>query len=292
MSEPELKKEYRKYVRMYDKLDNMDPLRVNLSIFENQIIPALERKGFEFADLYDEKLMRKRIHDALPEGVSVKEKPFKEGHIAEYEVIEPVGSGAFGTVFKAKRGDKVYAVKEIHYPNGIQTWDVEGSWVVDDSINKEIQMLKKASSIEPRITAKFHEAFVGPHLKNLYLVLDYVNCGTLDDWTREHELTPEDIAKLKDLVKRLHEHRIYHQDLHMSNILVECKENGKPNFLLSDFGISKSLKNLEERDYHWIDQLGNTNNSINKKTRHYTPETMIRELILYDILINNHIRLI
>ena len=108
----------------------------------------------------------------------------------------------------------------------------------------------------------------------------------------QKKLTPENISQLKQLVKTLHEHKIYHRDLHLENIMVECDKNGTPTFLLSDFGLSKMLKQLEESNYDWIRNLGNSNNAIKRQIRHISPDMMIKELILYDMLINNHIRLI
>ena len=257
-----------------------------MEIFYNQVLPVLEKMGFELVNLHDDKMAREHLRRALPKDVPIKEKPFKEGYIDHFKIIEPIGSGAYGTVFKVKDNDKLYAIKQINFSNGIHWWDAEGD------IKNEIELLRKASEIKPRITAKFREAFISHDLQNLYIVIDYINCGTLEDWTKEHELNSKNIADLKTLVKTLHEHKIYHRDLHLENIMVQCDKDGTPTFLLSDFGLSKMLKQLEESNYDWIRNLGKSNNAIRRQIRHIRPDMMIKELILYDMLINNHIRLI
>ena len=274
------------FYKMYIKLPKQSPMQVNMDMFNNQIIPTLLQWGFPLVHVGNETMARTFITNALPKNVPIKNKQFKNGFIDRYKIIEEIGSGAYGTVFNVKYKNKNYAIKQLYFENTIQAWDAR------ENITNEIKLLRKASKIKPKITAKFHEAFISSDLHNLFIVMDYVNCGTLEEWTRTNKLTPDNIAQLEKLVRILHEHKIFHADLHLENILVECYKNGSPTFLISDFGLSKTIRKLKESNYDWIRNLGNNNNAITHRIQDYSPESMIKILIVYDIISHNQIKLV
>lgn len=99
--------------------------------------------------------------------------------------------------------------------------------------------------------------------KNFYLVMEYANSRTLSQYVKNRRLIPEPMVKnifvqLADAIKYIHEHRIAHRDIKLSNLLLQSKSNdvsessGKMNrrqmknsfnydVKLCDFGLSSII---------------------------------------------------
>lgn len=208
----------------------------------------------------------------------------KSSQMGPYKVIKVLGSGQFGKVYlvipisekTAKQTTKqpLYALKRIDLLDKLSS---------PQKIKKEIDTLKRLSEIKPQLAPKFVTAFIQNNYVNI--VQEYINCGTLSEYTKTHKLTPKMKKQIRSLISNLHKYDIFHKDLHTENILVKCDSKTKePIFLISDFGESKTLKNIQNDDYLLIQNIRNSNESIDHRISKIPPESMLFELILDEIL--------
>ena len=148
--------------------------------------------------------------------------------VHHYRLIEPVGTGHVGSVWKAQdtKLDRVVAVK---IPRNGQL----------DSSGAE-QFLREA-----RAAAQVrHPNIVGVHEVGrlddaLYIVTDYIDGANLAQWISIRRLTPREAAKMctkiADALHAAHEAGVIHRDLKPGNIMVDAK--GEP--YVTDFGLAK-----------------------------------------------------
>jgi serine/threonine protein kinase len=149
-----------------------------------------------------------------------------------YRIIAPLGEGGMAAVFKA-------------YHPGM------GRYVA-------LKVLPKQLAAEPEYMGRFErEARVlanlqHPHILAVfdfgeadgytYIVMPYVESGTLDDFLQGGPLTLSQIrsviSQVGDALDYAHARGVVHRDIKPSNILLD--ERG--NCLLTDFGISKILE--------------------------------------------------
>lgn len=201
----------------------------------------------------------------------------KDSEVGTYTIVNDIGRGQYGKVFLATDvNHKLVAIKQLDLRSHISSPNI---------IKHEIDTLKKLSNITPQIAPKFIEAFIQNDHVNI--VQEYINCGTLHEYTKTHKFTPKMKKKVKDLISNLHKHNIYHKDLHSENILVKCDTKTKePTFLIADFGHAKSLENIQKEDYQFIKELRNNNSSIDSQLDSIPIDSMVFDLIIDDIIMS------
>ena len=149
--------------------------------------------------------------------------------LGKFELIEAIGSGAFGTVYKARdpRLDRTVAIK------------VPRSGYLADRADLD-RFLREARSVarlrHPAIVP-VHD--VGEHEGVPYLVSDFVQGLTLTDVLSARRSSPREAAELvaavADALQYAHEQGVVHRDVKPSNILLD--DAGRPH--LMDFGLAK-----------------------------------------------------
>jgi serine/threonine protein kinase len=147
----------------------------------------------------------------------------------KFELIEAIGSGAFGTVYKARdsRLDRTVAIKVPRLGHLADRADLD-------------RFLREARSVarlrHPAIVP-VHD--VGEHAGVPYLVSDFVQGLTLNDLLSARHLPPREAAELVAAVagalRYAHEQGVVHRDVKPSNILLD--DAGRPH--LMDFGLAK-----------------------------------------------------
>ena len=154
--------------------------------------------------------------------------------LSDFRIEKELGKGNFGKVYlvTSKITNKVYAMKEIKF-------DRYKSDSQRASVQKEIKLLENMN--HPHVITYF-SSFVENN--NFYIVLEYLNGGSLDDKIKKEkeEKGSIDEKKVWDILIQilsglvyLHENKkIIHRDIKPDNILMD-KEN---NIKISDFGIS------------------------------------------------------
>lgn len=148
--------------------------------------------------------------------------------VGRFELLDELGSGAFGTVWKARdtRLDRIVAFK---IPRATRL----------DAAAAE-QFLREARAAaqlrHPNIVG-VHE--VGREGNTLYIVSQYVQGVTLSDWLTGQRPTPREAAelcaKLALALQHAHDQGVIHRDLKPSNVILDAQ--GEPHVM--DFGLAK-----------------------------------------------------
>jgi serine/threonine-protein kinase len=148
--------------------------------------------------------------------------------IGHFELIEQLGVGGFGTVWKAQdtQLDRIVAVK---IPRGGQlTWD---------ETEKFLREARAAAQLQHANIVSVHEA--GLDGDTVYIVSDFVEGLSLDEWLTVHKLTHREVAelcsKIASALAYAHSNGIIHRDLKPANIMIDGA--GEPRIM--DFGLAK-----------------------------------------------------
>jgi calcium-dependent protein kinase len=157
-----------------------------------------------------------------------------KGSIAKfYKIIEKIGSGTFGKVYKVlhtptnqKRAMKVVKVDTVNYQDD------------DKRFLKEIEMLSQLD--HPNIIKIFE--YYSDDL-NYYVITELANGGELYEQIYNiHNYNEYDAAvimkQLLSAVWYIHSRNIVHRDLKPENILLETNKKGDLNIKIIDFGTS------------------------------------------------------
>ena len=153
--------------------------------------------------------------------------------VAHFEIIERLGMGEFGTVWKARDTllDRTVALK---IPRREQLDPL--------SIEKFMREARAAAQLRHPNIVSTHE--VGREGDTLYIVIDYVRGVPLSLLLGDQRLGIREsvtmLAKIAAALDHAHCAGVIHRDLKPSNILVD--DNGEPH--LMDFGLAKR-KELE-----------------------------------------------
>ena len=180
--------------------------------------------------------------------------------ILGYTIEEEIGSGGFGTVYKASKsnqsGTYVRAIKHISLPTKKQYNDVLNSMGGDYSkadnyfsdilkdIVGEIQILNNLTEQGVRNVVWYYENQIdesqSPLRYDIYILMEYLT--PFDEYIQTHEFTVRDVIKLgKDIATALvacHKNNVIHRDIKDENIFVA----NDGTYKLGDFGVSKKLQ--------------------------------------------------
>lgn len=153
--------------------------------------------------------------------------------INNYQIIEKIGAGGMGSVYKAKRNDgifeKEYAIKIVK--KGMDTDEIVSRF------NLERELLARLS--HPAIAAVIDGGATEDGRP--YFVMEYVDGVSITDYCNKNKLSISKrislFVEVCDAVHYAHKNLIIHRDLKPSNILVT--PDGNPKLL--DFGIGKLI---------------------------------------------------
>ncbi len=157
--------------------------------------------------------------------------PYSTGQpktVAHFELIEQVGIGHFGTVWKARDTtlDRTVAVK---IPRHEQS----------DPIHAEqfLREARAAAQVQHPNIVGVHE--VGREGDSMYIVSDFVQGASLAQWLTAQRPTSREAAelcaKIADALHQAHESGVVHRDLKPGNVMMDM--DGEPH--ITDFGLAK-----------------------------------------------------
>ena len=167
------------------------------------------------------------------------------GELGDYELLEEIGRGGQGVVFRARQKslNRTVALKVISL----------GQWASKAHLKRFRLEAEAAASLEHPGIVPIHE--VGERDGSCYFSMKFVEGGQLDEVVRREPMpirrAVELIAKVARTVHYAHEHGILHRDIKPGNILLDAK--GEPH--LTDFGLARLVES-ESSVTHTLDVLG------------------------------------
>ena len=154
------------------------------------------------------------------------------GELGDYELLEVVGRGGQGVVFRARQKslNRTVALKMISL----------GSWATEAHLKRFRREAEAAASLEHPGIVPIYE--VGEGDGSCYFSMRFVEGGQLDQVIKQKPTSirqaAELISKIARTVHYAHEHGILHRDIKPGNILLDAK--GEP--LLTDFGLARLVE--------------------------------------------------
>ena len=151
-------------------------------------------------------------------------------HLGRFQLLEPLGVGTFGHVFKARDTelDRIVAVK-------IQR---AGALAGPEEHDRFLREARSAAQLEhPNVVSLYETGQTDDG--TCYLVCELVDGMTLQEWARSADPAPraaaEMVARIARALAYAHEQGVIHRDVKPSNILVD--RDGEPHIM--DFGLAK-----------------------------------------------------
>jgi len=201
------------------------------------------------------------------------------GDVGDYELLEEIGRGAQGVVYRARQKslNRVVALKII----GL------GHWATKAHIKRFRLEAEAAAKLDHPFIVPIHE--IGESNGSCYFSMQFIEGGQLDQVLQGRPMpvrqAAELIAKLARTVQYAHQRGILHRDIKPGNILLDPK--GEPH--LTDFGLARLIE-TESAVTRTTDALGTPSYMAPEQARgingQFTPVTDVYGLgaVLYQLL--------
>ena len=155
--------------------------------------------------------------------------------IQHYKILEKLGEGGMGVVYKARdtKLDRDVALKFL--PQHLTS--------SEEDKQRFTREAKAAALNHPNICTIY---YVEEHEDNQFIVMEYVDGNTLRELQKSGNLTPEDAieyaAQIADALNKAHDAGIVHRDIKPGNLMV----NADGHIRVLDFGLAKLKGSAEE----------------------------------------------
>ncbi len=166
----------------------------------------------------------------LDAGTTAPPGSWRGGRYAgRFELIASVGTGGFGTVFKARdpQLDRIVALKVLRL----------GDLATDDHKDRFLREARNAAQLRHPAIVPVHE--IGDEAGIPFIVSDYIDGVTLSEWLTGRRPTFGEsaglVAELAGALDYAHRKGVIHRDVKPSNIMLDAA--GRPHIM--DFGLAK-----------------------------------------------------
>src|SRR5438128_983272 len=180
-----------------------------------------------------------------PDGKKAGRAAGMQGELGDYELLEEVGRGGQGVVFRARQKslNRTVALKVISL----------GQWASKAHLKRFRLEAEAAARLEHPGIVPIHE--VDERDGQCYFSMKFVEGGQVDEVVKRTPISirqaAELIVKVGRTVHYAHEHGIIHRDIKPGNILLD--EKGEPH--LTDFGLARLVES-ESSVTQTLDVLG------------------------------------
>jgi len=196
-------------------------------------------------DLQDNEVQQPEIEAPilLPKMTQVVKTVVKKlPKLGRYEILEQIGRGAMGIVYKGKDPilNRLTAIKTIRFSD---EFDEENVDVIKTHFYREAEVVAKLS--HPNIVTIYD---VGEDLDLSFLAMEYLQGESLEKYTSQENLFPvkkclEIIAQVCDALEYAHTHDIIHRDIKPANIMLL----GDGSIKVTDFGLARATTSTKTR---------------------------------------------
>jgi len=162
--------------------------------------------------------------------------------LGRYEILEQIGRGAMGIVYKGKDPilNRLTAIKTIRFSDEFDEDKVD---VIKTHFYREAEVVAKLS--HPNIVTIYD---VGEDLDLSFLAMEYLQGESLEKYTSKGNLFPvvkclEIVAQVCDALEYAHTHDIIHRDIKPANIMLL----GDGSIKVTDFGIARATTSTKTR---------------------------------------------
>jgi TolB-like protein/Flp pilus assembly protein TadD len=176
--------------------------------------------------------LQQNDEDAAPSAKTSARVVQMPGELGDYELLEEIGRGGQGVVFRARQKslNRTVALKVIAL----------GLWATPAHLKRFRLEAKAAASLDHPCIVPIYE--VGEQDGQCYFSMKFIEGGQLDEVIKHKPISIRQVAELMAKVARTvhyaHEHGILHRDLKSGNILLDAK--GEPQ--LTDFGLARLVE--------------------------------------------------
>ena len=183
-----------------------------------------------------------KLQDKINQTVVLEPKPRKKPTLGRYEIIEQIGRGAMGIVYKGRDPmlNRLTAIKTIRF---VDEFDEDHIDLVKKQFYREAEVVAKLA--HPNIVTIYD---VGEDLDLSYLAMEYLEGENLVKITKPNNLLPirqcvEIVTQGCDALEYAHKHDIVHRDIKPENIMVLMDGTVK----VTDFGIARVATSTRTR---------------------------------------------
>ena len=191
----------------------------------------------EFVDAGSEMATQKTHSDQQDGAVSPSlagEHQFS-GRNADYHLIETLGEGGMGVVYKA---EQLWPIQRIVALKVVKSSAASGEVLARFEAERQALAMMNHPNVAKVLDAGTTED------GRPYFAMEYVHGEPITDYCDHHRLSLRDRLRLLmqacEGVQHAHQKTIIHRDLKPGNVLVS-EEDGKPNVKIIDFGVAKAL---------------------------------------------------
>ena len=148
--------------------------------------------------------------------------------IPNYELLEKIGTGGMGVIYKARQInlDRIVALKMLHDAHR-------------DRERFRMEAEAVAGLTHPNIVSVFE---TGGEQGHLFFTMQYIDGCNLKEYIDQHRITADDAASVTETIAHAvhyaHQRGILHRDLKPANVLVDSL--GQPH--IADFGLAKQME--------------------------------------------------